>query len=290
MSRSIRTAPTTGATVRAYIGLPHPWAVLIVMLATALLGLLATGGRPDPLRYALLLATMLGGQIAIGALNEYCDRDLDAAGNVAKPIPAGLVSPRAALGITAGGLIVMLAAGALLGALPLLLAVIGTGMGLIYDLWLKPTPWSGLPYLIALPLLPIWVWVSLDRMDPRLLLLYPIGALMVIAIHLAQSLPDTESDDAAGAQGLAARLGHRHALWGSWGSAALTSVEVAIAGAVLGTRPAAAIAAAAAVLGLLAITLALHHRAPDTVERHLFKVMSSGAVILGLGWVIALGT
>ena len=40
----------------AYIQLPHPWPVLVVLTATAVFGWLASGGDPDPARYALLLA------------------------------------------------------------------------------------------------------------------------------------------------------------------------------------------------------------------------------------------
>ncbi|MBX6342788.1 MAG: UbiA family prenyltransferase, partial [Thermomicrobiaceae bacterium] len=196
------------------------------MLATALFGLLATGGHPDPRRYALVLLTMLAGQLAIGALNELRDRDLDAQTKPHKPIPAGLVSPRAALGITVAALALMLATGALLGPLPLLVAAIGTGAGLAYDLGLKRTRWSWLPYLVALPLLPTWVWLALARPEPRLLLLYPIGAPMVLAVHLAQSLPDAESDRAGGAGTLVARLGRRRAWRLSLACAALSTVEV----------------------------------------------------------------
>ena len=56
--------------MHAYIMRPHPWPVLVVLIATAAFGWLAAGGAPNPTRYALLLAGMLGGQLAIGALNE----------------------------------------------------------------------------------------------------------------------------------------------------------------------------------------------------------------------------
>ncbi|HUZ01752.1 MAG TPA: hypothetical protein VMU89_15490 [Thermomicrobiaceae bacterium] len=61
---------TATAHARAYLDLPHPTAVALVMAATALFGLLATHGRPDPGRYALLLLAMLAGQIGVGTLNE----------------------------------------------------------------------------------------------------------------------------------------------------------------------------------------------------------------------------
>ena len=89
MARPVIAGVQRRTRARAFLELPHPWAVLIVMLATAILGLLATGGYPDTERYVLVLVAMFGGQIAIGAVNEYRDRELDAMTNPAKPIPAG---------------------------------------------------------------------------------------------------------------------------------------------------------------------------------------------------------
>lgn len=275
-------------TVRAYVDLPHPRAILIVMSATALFGLLATGGRPDPVRYMLVLVTMLSGQIAIGALNEYCDRELDALAQRHKPIPAGLVTPRAALGITVGGLIGLLAGGAALGAWSLALACVWCGAGLAYDLWLKRTVWSWLPYLVALPLLPIWVWASLDRLDPRMFLLYPLGALMVLAVHLAQSLPDAETDRAAGAHGLAARLGRDRAFLLALGAALASTALVALSGWLLGERRGPALIAAGVVWLVLLATLAARRRGPATVDRQLFNVMGVCAVLLGVGWLLTI--
>src|SRR5690606_5244569 len=120
-----------------------------------------------------------------------------------KPLPAELVAPQAVPVIVAGGLLVALLAGWRLGAWPLALLTLGTGCGFAYNLWFKRTPLSGIPYLIALPLLPIWAWLVMDGFEPRLLWLYPLGGSYVLAVHLAQSLSDVEGDRASGARGLA---------------------------------------------------------------------------------------
>jgi 4-hydroxybenzoate polyprenyltransferase len=274
---------------RAFLELPHPWAVLIVMLATALLGLLATGGHPDAGRYVLVLIAMFGGQIAIGAVNEYRDRALDAVTNPAKPIPAGSVQPWEALLIAGVALVVMVAAGRALGILPLLLVCLGTGAGLLYDLWLKRTVWSWLPYLIALPLVPIWVWISLARYQPLLLFLYPLGALMALSVHLAQSLPDIEGDRAAGSLGLAARLGRGRALTACGGEAVIAAGSVPPAAAGLGGSITPALAAASVVVIGAAFSILRYRVAPSWVIRHLFRLMTTGAVILAVGWILAIG-
>ncbi|HEU5423444.1 MAG TPA: UbiA family prenyltransferase [Nitrolancea sp.] len=272
-----------------YIALIHPWAVLVVMLATALFGLLAAGGRPDPARYALLLAGMLGGQVAIGALNEYRDRELDARAKPWRPLPSGAVTPTAARRLVALGLLVMTGAGLLLGLAPLLVLLILTGAGLAYDLWFKATRWSWLPYLVALPLLPSWVWLTLGRPAPRLLLLYPLGAPMVLAVHLAQSLSDAESDRAAGAGSLVARLGRREALALLGAAALLACLEIALFALWLSARPAPALLAAVVSALLLAGALAADRLAPRLLDRYLFHLTTLLTIALGAGWVLSAG-
>jgi 4-hydroxybenzoate polyprenyltransferase len=107
------------------------------------------------------------------------------------------------------GLIAMVAFGSRFGIPSLALLALGTGLGIAYDLWFKRTVWSWLPYLLALPLLPIWVFASLGKPEPRLLLLYPLGALATIGVHLAQALPDVAIDRAAGLPTATTRLGQR---------------------------------------------------------------------------------
>lgn len=290
-----RSAPATresaGRRLRALLELPHPWAILVVLLATALFGLLATGGDPDGGRFSLLLLGMLGGQLAIGALNEYQDRALDALSKPRRPIPSGLVTPGTALALVGLGLLLMLVAGAMLGLASLSLLVLGTGAGLIYDLWLKRTRWSWLPYLIALPLLPVWVWVSLARFEPRLLLIYPLGAPMVLAIHLAQSLPDAESDQRAGVRSMITRLRRERAFLIANLVALLSAAVVGLAAILLTDRPLPALAASATVALVVVSTLLLRRKGwagePSLIDRQLFKIMTLLAVILGGGWILS---
>lgn len=273
--------------ILAYLRLPHLPAIGVVVGATALFGLLATEGNPAPGRFALLLLAMLGGQVAIGALNEWCDREADARSQPEKPIPRGLVSPRGALTMTGAGLALMLAAGLPLGPLPFALLLLGTACGIAYDLWLKRTPLSWLPYLVALPLVPTWAWLTLDTFAPRLLLLYPLGALLVVAVHLAQTLPDIAGDRARGERGLAATLGHARSLQVLW-LAGFGSVAVVGVGALLfGRRPLPGLIAAGLAGLVLLATFLVHRRAPGRVEARLFEPLAGCAVLLAAGWVAA---
>ena len=203
-------------TVRGYLLLPHLAPVLVVELATAAFALIAWSGLPPAHRLGPLLLAMLGGQLAIGAANELVDLPYDAVGKPWKPLPSGDVSICGARVVLVVGLIMMAAFGSRFGALPFALLALGTGLGIAYDLWFKRTIWSWLPYLLALPLLPIWVFASLGNLEPRLLLLYPLGALATVGVHLAQALPDVTIDREAGLDTVTSRLGEMRIFVFAW--------------------------------------------------------------------------
>ncbi|MDQ2683420.1 MAG: UbiA family prenyltransferase, partial [Chloroflexota bacterium] len=212
-----------GQVLRGYLVLPHAVPILVVLGATAAFALVAGDGWPGVGTTFRLLGAMLGGQLAIGALNELVDAGLDAVAKPDKPIPAGLVSRRGAWTVTAAGLLLMTALGATFGVVPFLLLVVGTGAGIAYSLWFKRTIWSWVPYLVALPLLPIWVWSALDEVPAGAFAIYPIGAAAVVAIQIAQSLPDVAVDRASGVRTLAVALGERTARIACWAALALAA-------------------------------------------------------------------
>ena len=202
--------------MRGYLLLPHLAPVLVVELATAAFAVIAWGGLPPAHLLGPLLLAMLGGQLAIGATNELVDLPYDTVGKPWKPLPSGDVSIRGAQAMVVVGLIMMVAFGSRFGTLAFALLAAGTGLGIAYDLWFKRTVWSWLPYLLALPLLPIWVFASLGKPEPRLLLLYPLGALATVGVHLAQALPDVAIDRAAGLPTATSRLGQRLTFVVAW--------------------------------------------------------------------------
>lgn len=275
-------------TFGAYVRLTHPWAVMVVMAATAVFGVLASHGEPPVARFMLLLAGMLGGQVAIGASNEWRDREADALDKPQRPIPSGAVSPHGALITMVAGLVMMLAAGAGLGFWGLSLLVIGTGAGLVYNLWLKRTPWSWLPYLVALPLLPTWVWLVMDEFQLALLWLYPLGAAFVVAIHLAQTLGDINADTDRGEHGIAVVLGRHWAETVLWLAAFGSTLGVVTGGWLLGGTIAPLATAAGIVTVVLLGTMARIRSGSVWLQPHLFKVLTVCAVILATGWILAM--
>jgi len=285
----IDTSPHSRRDVlRGYLVLPHAVPIIVVMCATAAFALVAASGWPGTARMTSLLLAMFGGQLAIGAVNELVDADLDAMSRPRKPIPAGLVSRRGAWIVTIAGLILMTVFSIRFGGLSFLLCAIGTGSGLAYSLWFKRTIWSWVPYLVALPLLPIWVWTTLGTVKPGLWAMYPIGAAAVIAVQIAQSLPDIESDRDAGVRTLAVAIGAGRARQACWGAMILAALLAACLAPWLTNRAAFVWIASLTAAVLVGINAAIWMRSPRQGALACFPCISAGAVALGIGWTTAL--
>ena len=230
-----REAHRTGvydALVLGLIRVVHPApTVAVVTLAASLGGILSlqAGGSAWSLRVILLTLSVLGSQILTGALNDWADRDRDAVVQPAKPIPAGGVSPTAALTLAALGLVLQVAASLPLGPLPTLLGLIASGSALAYNLWLSRRAASFLPYLVSFGLLPVWiaagVGVPLERIAAAPLLVGPFA----VAAHLANTVRDFDADALLGSGNLAQRLGRRTAFSAAWGLAMATGIGVGAA-------------------------------------------------------------
>jgi len=194
------------------IELLHPIPSLLTTLAAMGFAWIF-GIGPRDRRFWWIAAIMLLVQFSISALNEWADADLDRRAGRRRPIPLGLISRGAALSVA-----VVCAVGAFLlcvlaelGPFALLLVGIGTACGWAYDLWLKATPLSFVPFAIAFPLMPFWIGVLAARPLSSLLILFLGGSPLATAIHLADAIPDRDRDRAAGLRTLAVALGTRRA-------------------------------------------------------------------------------
>lgn len=277
----------------AYVRLMHAGPVTAVMTATLLFALVAAGGLP-PL--GLLLRTLLVvffSQYAIGALNEYRDRELDAAANRPKPIVQGLVPARVAfiLALVSYGLMAVLAA--TFGLLMFALVVAAGTSGMLYNLGLKQTPFSWLPYFVSFPLLPIWVRAAIvGRFDAGSLWLIPILGAMVIGLHLGNSLPDVELDTAQGSHSLSVTLGLQRGLlvaWGSFAVAQAIGLIVLLTPAYEKQRPLLLLAEGVSALALIGAILTYRLRPSREGRISMFYVLGVSAVSLVLGWLLVVG-
>ena len=103
---TVRAPSTLLTTLRAYWILTKPTIIVLLLITTVPAMVVAAGTWPDT---RLVIATLIGGFLSAGgagALNQFADRDLDALmrRTRTRPVPAGIVSPRAAaiFGVTLG--------------------------------------------------------------------------------------------------------------------------------------------------------------------------------------------
>ena len=192
---------------RGFLLLTHPIPVLFHTIAVTVFVLLAAWPHFIWSTIALLIAAHVAMQLSISFLNDYCDRHLDALSKRNKPIPQGLVYPREALILGLLMIVIMVLLLLPLNLPALLISLLYLSFGQGYNLGIKSTPLSGIVFALAIPLIPLYAFVGVGHILPILFWLVPVGALLGVALNLANSLPDIEEDAAHGARTLAVALG-----------------------------------------------------------------------------------
>ena len=181
------------------------------LAVTGVAAALAVGDGQPPSGVAAVAAAVLTGQLAIGWTNDIVDAQQDvAAARADKPVAMGTVSVEQVRVAAWVALVVCVPMSLLLGVVAGLLHLVGVvGSGLLYDLRLKSSVWSWLPFAVAFGLLPAVVtWASAEPGWPPAWAL-AAGSLLGVSAHLVNTLPDLEVDADAGVNGLAHRLGRR---------------------------------------------------------------------------------
>ncbi len=265
----------------------HPFPTLANVVATALFALVAARGLPDGGRLARLLLVMFCVQSAIGAANDAMDVELDRATKPYKPIVAGALSRRAAWLVAGAAAALACLVALTLGPGGWALAMAGLACGLAYDLGLKRTAWSVATYIVALPLLPLWVWTALGRFSPALLWAYPLGALLGVALYLGNTAPDVAADARAGVHGAAHRLGERGAVLGSRLALALAVVAGLALAPLAGYRTGLVAAGAGAALLALAGAVSVSRRGDAPGLRRAWALLIAGSLAFGVAWLAA---
>jgi 4-hydroxybenzoate polyprenyltransferase len=247
--------------------------------------LLAGGPPAIALRLGVAMFAL---QAAIGTANDLVDESRDRGRKAAKPLPAGLLSRRAAAVVLIAGVAVGLGLSALSGPVVLLIAVVGLAIGLAYDVWFKGTVWSWLPWALGLPLLPVYAWLgAIDRLPAAFVVLIPAAVLAGAALALANLRADMERDRSAGGDTAATRLGADRA-WLL--NVALQASVATIAMASLVAVGAGGWGVALAVAGLVVVVagLAFGRRGPPLVRERSWEIQAVGTALLAAGWVAAL--
>ncbi len=191
--------------VRALLGSSHPLPSLAVTVLAAAVA--AAAGRSAG-GVVLVAAAVLAGQLSIGWLNDLLDRDRDRlAGRRDKPLAAGVLSTRlvgvACTLAVAACVPLSLASGWRAGSAHLVAVASGWG----YDLGLKRTVLSWLPYAVSFGLLTAFLTLGLEGHPAPPWWLVVAGALLGTGAHFLNVVPDVTDDLAAGVRGLPQRLG-----------------------------------------------------------------------------------
>ncbi len=185
----------------------HPVPSLAV---TGIVVILGIGVGLEPWRLALLGAVALSNQFSVGLCNDWLDADRDrAVGRHDKPVAQGLVSARLARtsAFALAGLSIALSFG--LGWRAAVALGVFLVCGWSYNLWLKSTVYSVEPYIIGFGSLPLAATLALPTPEVASVWAVLAAALLGVAAHFANVLPDLDDDAATGVSGLPHRVGRR---------------------------------------------------------------------------------
>lgn len=171
--------------------------------------LAAASGR-GPVGCVLVAAAVLAGQLSVGWSNDRIDRARDvAAVRRDKPLVTGVSRP-GSVSVAAGCALALCIPLSLAGGLGAGAAhLVGVAAAWAYNLGVKRTVFSWLPYAVAFGLLPAFVTLGLPGHPWPPAWAATAGALLGLGAHLTNVLPDIDADLAAGVRGLPQRLGRR---------------------------------------------------------------------------------
>jgi 4-hydroxybenzoate polyprenyltransferase len=272
------------ALVRATHALPSV-AVSVFVTATAVAA--GVGGRS-----ALLGAAVLVGQASIGWANDYLDAPRDAqVGRTDKPIAAGDIG-RGTVGLAA--------AVALAADVPLSLAVgwrpgashlVAVGSAWMYDVRLKETVASALPYAVSFGLVPLIVSSALPGSPLPRASIVAAAAACGVAAHFANTVGDADDDAVTGVRGLPQRLGPAGSIVvaSSFIAVAAVLLVAATAGATLAIVAAALDVPAAVVVTAATLRRARGARRSDGGRQLAFQLVIAAVAVLVTAFVVSGG-
>lgn len=178
---------------------------------TAFAALLALAEGLPAFRAVIVTAAVLAGQLTIGWGNDLRDAARDRqVSRTDKPLATGELKASTVIGCLLAAAVACVALSFLVGWRSALVHLcLAVAWGHLYNLWLKATPWSWLPYAVAFGALPAVVTLAgVPPQWPPMWLMLAAG-LLGVAAHFLNTLPDHEDDAATGVRGLPQRLGQR---------------------------------------------------------------------------------
>lgn len=180
-----------------------PTAAVTLVITLLALGLGWRGFGLAGVFFAVLI-----GQFSVGWSNDAFDAQFDMrSGRTDKPTVAAGISAKA-LWIAAGCSLVISCAlsWAVAGLVGGSFHVFALAMAWLYNTVLSRTWWSWLPYALAFGAVPAFLTYGLTGEAPQLWL--PLSfAIVGVSAHIANALPDVDTDRAAGVKGFVISLG-----------------------------------------------------------------------------------
>ncbi|HET6563327.1 MAG TPA: UbiA family prenyltransferase [Marmoricola sp.] len=179
------------------------------LVVTAVVAMLAAAEELGPGTGVVVTLAVLAGQLTIGWGNDLVDAPRDReVGRRDKPLADGRLSPalvRRCLVVAGVACVVLSIAVGWRSALVHLALMVGGGHA--YNLGLKATAWSWLPYAVAFGTLPAVVTLAGSSPAWPPLWMLAVAAMLGVGAHFLNALPDFDDDAATGVRGLPHRLG-----------------------------------------------------------------------------------
>jgi len=171
--------------------------------------LLALDTDLEPAAAGFVVGAVFSGQLTIGWGNDLVDLPRDrAVGRSDKPLAAGELDRRFVLRCLAVAAVACVVLSLLAGwRSGLVHLFVGVASGHAYNLGVKATAWSWLPYALAFGTLPSVVTLAGDTPSWAPAWMAATAAALGVGAHFLNALPDLADDARTGVQGLPHRLG-----------------------------------------------------------------------------------
>ncbi len=212
-------------------------------------------------RLLVVVAAVLTGQLSIGWSNDLVDLARDrAVGRLDKPLATGAVSARTVRLACALALVCTVVLSFACGLVAGLVHLVVVASGWAYNLHLKSSPLSFVPFALAFGAMP--VFVTLAAPEPAMPVWgVPVAtALLGVGAHLLNVVPDLRDDERTGVRGLGHRLGERTSRW--LAVAVLVSASAVLTAAAAGVPLVLRLGALALVAVLASVAVTASGRAP----------------------------
>jgi 4-hydroxybenzoate polyprenyltransferase len=191
----------------ALINSSHPMPSFAVSLFVLLFGV---GVGMEPRRAVLVGLAVLLQQLSVGFSNDWLDLRRDqVVGRKDKPVAKGAISVVTVRNFAFFAAVAALVLAALLGVAALWWMVLMLIAGWAYNLGLKSTLLSFVPYAVGFGILPLFVTLSFETPMLAPFWIVLVAALLGISAHFANVLPDLFDDKATGVRALPHVLGQR---------------------------------------------------------------------------------